>query len=113
MACSCASLLSDTIFKNGDQKFYYYGMNYGISCMSIPDSSQVTTILNRCDCQTVAAATLPVWNKFLNDLSLHTDLCDKVGDMIEILEYIKDWQPSDADIITNNSCGTAWHDGCR
>jgi hypothetical protein len=81
--------------------------------MSISDPSQATTILNRCDCQTVAAATLPVWNKFLNDLSLPTDLYDKVGDMIDILGYIKDWQPSDADIIENNSCGIAWHDGCR
>ncbi len=80
--------------------------------MSIPDPSQATAILNRCDCQTVAAATLPVWNKFLNDLSLPADLYDNVEDMINILEYIKDWQPSDADIIKNNSCGTAWHDGC-
>lgn len=79
----------------------------------IPDPTQATAILNRCDCHTVAAATLPVWNKFLNDLSIPTDLYDKVGDLIEILEYIEGWQPSDADMIANNSCGTAWHDGCR
>ena len=24
-----------------------------------------------------------------------------------------DWEPSDAELIAYNSCGTAWHDGCR
>jgi hypothetical protein len=24
-----------------------------------------------------------------------------------------EWQPSDDEMIENNSCGTAWHDGCR
>ena len=79
----------------------------------IPDPTQATAILNRCDCHTVAGATLPVWNKFLNDLTIPTDLYDKVEDLIEILEYIEGWQPSDADMIAANSCGTAWHDGCR
>ena len=79
----------------------------------IPDPTQATAILNRCDAFTVAGATLPVWERILNDLTIPTDLYDKVGDLIEILEYIEGWQPSDADMIANNSCGTAWHDGCR
>jgi hypothetical protein len=79
----------------------------------ILDPSQATAILNRCDCHTVAAATLPVWERIVNDLSVPPDLYDKVEDLIAILEYIEGWQPSDADIIAANSCGTAWHDGCR
>ena len=79
----------------------------------ILDPSQATAILNRCDCHTVAAATLPVWERIVNDLSVPPDLYDKVEDLFAILEYIEGWQPSDADIIAANSCGTAWHDGCR
>lgn len=79
----------------------------------IPDPTQATAILNRCDAFTVAGATLPVWERILNDLTIPTDLYDKVGDLIEILEFIEGWQPSDADMIAANSCGTAWHDGCR
>ena len=26
---------------------------------------------------------------------------------------IVDWEPSDDEIVANNSCGTPWHDGCR
>jgi hypothetical protein len=26
---------------------------------------------------------------------------------------IREWEPSDDEMIANNSCGTAWHDGCR
>jgi hypothetical protein len=33
--------------------------------------------------------------------------------VIEALEYIEGWEPSDADMIANNPVGTAWHDGCR
>ena len=79
----------------------------------LPDPSAATAILNRCDAITVAAATLPVWTKILNDLDIPTDLYDKVGDLVTILEYIEGWGPSDDDMIANNSCGTAWHDGCR
>ena len=78
----------------------------------LPDPSAATAILNRCDVITVAAATLPVWTKILND-DIPADLYDKVGDLVTILEYIEGWGPSDDDMIANNSCGTAWHDGCR
>lgn len=29
------------------------------------------------------------------------------------VEYINNWEPSDDEIVANNSCGTPWHDGCR
>lgn len=44
---------------------------------------------------------------------LPSDICEKIEEMIETLEYIRDWEPSDAEMIANNSCGTPWHDGCR
>ena len=30
-----------------------------------------------------------------------------------LIDQIVDWEPSDDEITANNSCGTAWHDGCR
>lgn len=41
------------------------------------------------------------------------DIADKIEDIIQNLEYIRDWGPCDDDIIEHNSCGIAWHDGCR
>ena len=26
---------------------------------------------------------------------------------------IREWEPSDDEVTAYNSCGTAWHDGCR
>ena len=37
---------------------------------------------------------------------LPSDICEKIEEMLETLEYIRDWEPSDAEMIANNSCGT-------
>ena len=29
------------------------------------------------------------------------------------VEYINNWEPTDDEILANNSCGTPWHDGCK
>jgi len=29
------------------------------------------------------------------------------------VDHIVDWEPSDDEIMENNSCGTPWHDGCK
>ena len=41
-----------------------------------------------------------------------------VMDIIEneiqpLVDKIVDWEPTDDEIVANNSCGTSWHDGCR
>lgn len=41
-----------------------------------------------------------------------------VMDIIEneiqpLVDKIVDWEPTDDEIVANNSCGTPWHDGCR
>lgn len=45
--------------------------------------------------------------------SFPADIYEKIEDMIDTLEYIRDWEPSDDEMIANNSCGTPWHDGCK
>ena len=60
-----------------------------------------------------AEQSLQKWNKILMREYLPSDIEEKIEEIIENLEYIKDWEPSDYDMITNNSCGTPWHDGCR
>ena len=30
-----------------------------------------------------------------------------------LVDKIVDWEPTDDEIVANNSCGTPWHDGCR
>ena len=34
-------------------------------------------------------------------------------EIMPAVERIVDWEPSDDEIVANNSCGTPWHDGCR
>ena len=34
-------------------------------------------------------------------------------EIMPAVEKIVDWEPSDSEIMENNSCGTPWHDGCR
>jgi len=34
-------------------------------------------------------------------------------EIMPAVEKIVDWEPSDSEITSNNSCGTSWHDGCR
>ena len=34
-------------------------------------------------------------------------------EIMPAVEKIVDWEPSDDEIVSNNSCGTPWHDGCR
>ena len=41
-----------------------------------------------------------------------------VMDIIEneiqpLVDKIVDWEPTDDEIVANNSCGSPWHDGCR
>lgn len=60
-----------------------------------------------------AEQSIQQWNKILMREYLPSDIEEKIEEILENLEYIKDWQPSDADMIANNSCGTPWHDGCR
>lgn len=70
--------------------------------------------LNPLDAYGLAFHTLPQWKRVLeNDYTLPCDIQDKIEDIITALEYIEGWEPSDDDMIANNSCGTAWHDGCR
>lgn len=35
------------------------------------------------------------------------------NDIMPSVNKIVDWEPSDDEIVANNSCGTPWHDGCR
>ena len=35
------------------------------------------------------------------------------NDIQPAIDKIVDWEPSDDEILQYNSCGTAWHDGCR
>jgi hypothetical protein len=42
------------------------------------------------------------------------DILEKIEDeLIPALEYIDNWEPCDADLIENNSCGIPYHDGCK
>jgi len=33
-------------------------------------------------------------------------------EIMPAVDKIVDWEPSDDEIMENNSCGTPWHDGC-
>jgi len=35
------------------------------------------------------------------------------NDIQPAIDKIVDWEPTDDEILANNSCGTPWHDGCR
>lgn len=62
----------------------------------------------------MAYFSITAWKRILDkECNLPSDVLDKIEEVIEALEYIEGWQPSDDDMIENNSCGTAWHDGCR
>lgn len=71
--------------------------------------------LNSLDSYSFAFHSLPQWKRILHneDGILPVDLVEKIEAIIEALEYIEGWEPSDDEMIENNSCGTAWHDGCR
>jgi len=34
-------------------------------------------------------------------------------EIMPAVDKIVDWEPSDDEIMENNSCGTPWHDGCK
>ncbi len=34
-------------------------------------------------------------------------------EIMPAVDKIVDWEPSDDEIVENNSCGTSWHDGCK
>jgi hypothetical protein len=55
----------------------------------------------------------PTWLELFHNSILPADLNDKVSELLDTLEYIKDWEPSDQQIAQNNSCGIPWHDGCQ
>ena len=65
------------------------------------------------DAYNFANQSIKQWNQILKREYLPLDICEKIEEMLETLEYIDGWEPSDYDMITNNSCGTPWHDGCR
>ena len=44
-------------------------------------------------------------------LSLVVDIVE--DEIMPAVDKIVDWEPSDDEIMENNSCGTPWHDGCR
>lgn len=54
----------------------------------------------------------PTWLELFHNSILPADLNDKVSEILDALEYIKDWEPSDSQIAQSNSCGIPWHDGC-
>ena len=65
------------------------------------------------DAYSFANQSIKQWNQILNKEYLPADVEEKIEEIIEALEYIDGWEPSDDEIIANNSCGTPWHDGCR
>jgi len=69
--------------------------------------------MTQMDSYSFANQSIKQWNQIMMREYLPTDICEKIEEMIETLEYIRDWEPSDAEMIANNSCGTPWHDGCR
>lgn len=60
----------------------------------------------------LAEQSIKDWEKALSAGANPGDIEEKIEQILECLEYIKGWEPSDADIVSNNSVGTAWHDGC-
>lgn len=65
------------------------------------------------DAYSFANQSIKQWNQILNKEYVPSDVEDKILEILEALEYIDGWEPSNYDMITNNSCGTPWHDGCR
>ena len=65
------------------------------------------------DSYSFANQSIKQWKQIMMKEYLPSDICEKIEEMLETLEYIRDWEPSDAEMIANNSCGTPWHDGCR
>lgn len=59
--------------------------------------------------------TLLKKNATLHQMDAEPDwLIEIIEDRIlPAVEYINNWEPSDDEIVANNSCGTPWHDGCR
>jgi len=53
------------------------------------------------------------FKRLLITQNIPSDIAEKIEDeILPALEYIENWEPSDADIVSSNSCGTPWHDGC-
>lgn len=65
------------------------------------------------DSYSFANQSIKHWKQIMMQESFPVDIYEKIEDMIDTLEYIRDWEPSDAEMIANNSCGTPWHDGCK
>ena len=65
------------------------------------------------DSYSLAHSSIPAWEEILKNEHLPPDVESRVEEIIEHLEYISGWEPSDQEVLANNSCGTPWHDGCR
>jgi hypothetical protein len=51
-------------------------------------------------------------NQWATEIAIMGILNQKDPEEIASL-IIREWEPSDDEMIANNPCGTAWHDGCR
>jgi hypothetical protein len=69
--------------------------------------------LTSMDSYSFANQSIKQWKQIMMQETFPADIYEKIEDMIDTLEYIRDWEPSDVEMIANNSCGTPWHDGCR
>jgi hypothetical protein len=65
------------------------------------------------DSYSFANQSIKQWKQIMMQETHPADIYEKIEDMIDTLEYIRDREPSDAEMIANNSCGTPWHDGCK
>ena len=54
-----------------------------------------TTDINTMDTFRLANASLYRWRKLVND-EVNNDIIEKIEEIIEALEYIDGWEPSDA-----------------
>ncbi len=62
----------------------------------------------------LAHHSLIKFKMLVRDSYIPGDILEKIEDeLIPALEYIDNWEPCDADLIENNSCGIPYHDGCK
>jgi hypothetical protein len=79
-----------------------------------PMNASPAPVFAQLDSYGMAYFSIPAWKRILDkEYNLPCDIEEKIIEVIEALEYIEGWEPSDADMIANNPVGTAWHDGCR
>jgi hypothetical protein len=70
-------------------------------------------VFSQLDSYGLAYHSLAAWKRILSNEYLPSDVQTKIEEIVDALEYIEGWEPCDADLVANNSCGTAWHDGCK